>query len=302
MEQGSRELGQKDGFSTMNYSQLLKEKATEFNSIVCMGADPVLERIPIKEENIEEKISGFYKQIIDAAIAENAVPGAIKPNYAFYAQYGFPGLKALKTVCQYAKQKGIPLILDAKRGDIGKTNVAYAKEVFQFWEADCATISPFLGSDSVAPFVQWCEEKGKGIYLLNRTSNKGAAEIQNLSCNGKQFYSIISEKVVEWGKNAKGNVGAVVGATSLEEFEKIVGFFVSSKATVPLLIPGVGAQGGSGAEVTAAMKKTGYDLQLARINSSSGINYAFEKQETEDFAGAAVKVIKQLNKEIGALI
>ncbi len=283
----------------MNYSELLREKAKESGSIVCMGADPVLERIPIKNGSVEEKITNFYKQIIDAAIAEGAVPGAIKPNYAFYAQYGFEGLRALKNVCRHVKEKGIPLILDAKRGDIGKTNAAYAREVFDFWEADCVTLSPFLGQDSVAPFVQWCEEKGKGIYLLNRTSNKGAAEIQNLECDGKLFYSIISEKIVKWGTNANGNVGAVVGATSIEEFERIVGFFVQSKASVPLLIPGVGAQGGSAADVTAAMRKAGYELQLARINSSSGINYAYEKQETDDFAGAAAKAIKQLNKEIG---
>ena len=283
----------------MNYAELLKEKAEKFGSIVCMGADPVLERIPIKEGSVEEKIFSFYKQIIDAAIAENAVPGAIKPNYAFYAQHGFPGLRALKKVCEYVKEKEIPLILDAKRGDIGKTNAAYAREVFEFWEGDCATISPFLGHDSVGPFVKWCEEKGKGVYMLNRTSNKGAEEIQNLVCEGREFYSIISEKIVEWGKNANGNVGAVVGATSIEEFEKIVGFFVQSKAIVPLLIPGVGAQGGSASDVAKAMKKAGYDLSIARINSSSGINYAFEKQETEDFAGAAAKAIKELNKEIG---
>ena len=135
--------------------------------------------------------------------------------------------------------------------------------------------------------------------MLNRTSNKGAAEIQNLVCNGKEFYSIISEKIVEWGKEANGNVGAVVGATSIEEFEKIAAFYANSGTSVPLLIPGVGAQGGSASDVTAAMKKAGYDLGIARISSSSGINYAFEKQETEDFAGAAVKAIKELNKEIG---
>jgi orotidine-5'-phosphate decarboxylase len=283
----------------MNYCELLREKSDEFNSIVCMGADPVIEKIPLKEKSIEKKITKFYTGIIDAAIAEKAVPAAVKPNYAFYAQHGFEGLRALKKVCEYVKKKNIPLILDAKRGDIGKTNAAYAKEVFEFWGADCVTLSPFLGSDSVAPFVQWCEQKGKGVYLLNRTSNPGAAEIQNLVCNGKTIYSILSEKIVEWGRKANGNVGAVVGATSIAEFEKIVSFFVQSNATVPLLIPGVGAQGGSVSEVTAALKKSGYDLGIARINSSSEINYAFEKQGTQDFAGAAVKAIKQLNKEIG---
>jgi len=283
----------------MNYSEMLLESARKTGSIVCMGADPVLEKIPVKAKKTESKISKFYIEIIDAAIGGNAVPAAVKPNYAFYAQYGWEGLRALKKVCEHVKEKGIPLILDAKRGDIGKTNAAYAKEVFEFWGADCVTLSPFLGSDSVSPFMQWCEQKGKGMYLLNRTSNPGAAEIQNLICNGKEFYSIISEKIVEWGKNAHGNAGAVVGATSIAEFEKIVSFFVKSGSAVPLLIPGVGAQGGSAAEVVGAMKKAGYDLKLARINSSSEINYAYEKQGTDDFAGAAVKAIRELNRQIG---
>ncbi|MCX6798830.1 MAG: orotidine-5'-phosphate decarboxylase [Candidatus Diapherotrites archaeon] len=285
----------------MNYSEMLRDSAQKSGGIVCMGADPVLEKIPLQEKSVEKKISDFFVKIIDAAISEGAAPAAIKPNYAFYAQYGWDGLRALHRVCEYTKKNKIPLILDAKRGDIGKTNEAYAKEVFEFWGADCVTLSPFLGSDSVLPFVKWCEEKGKGVYLLNRTSNPGAAEIQNLICNRKEFYSIISEKIVEWGKNAHGNAGAVVGATSIAEFEKIVSFFVKSGAKVPLLIPGVGAQGGSAAEVTAAMKKSGYELALARINSSSGINYAYEKEKTSDFAGAAVREIKKMNKEIGAL-
>ncbi len=280
---------------------MLKESTEKFGSIVCMGADPVLERIPIKEGNTEEKISKFYSEIIDAAVAEGVVPSAIKPNYAFYAQYGFEGLRALKTVCDKVKSAEIPLVLDVKRGDIGKTNAAYARESFDFWGADCVTLSPFLGSDSVGPFVEWAEQKGKGLYLLNRTSNEGAKEIQNLVCDGKEFYSIISEKIVEWGAKANGNVGSVVGATSLEEFEKIVGFFVGSGVNVPLLIPGVGAQGGSASDVTETMKKAGYELHMARINSSSGVNYAYEKEETEDFAGAAVRAIKKLNEEIGTL-
>jgi len=283
----------------MEYSEMLNEKAREFNSIVCMGADPVLEKIPLKAGSIEERIYSFYEQIIEAAFSEEAVPAAVKPNYAFYAQYGFEGLRALKKVCEMVKEKDIPLILDAKRGDIGKTNAAYAKEVFEFWGCDCVTISPFLGTDSVMPFVKWSEEKGKGLYLFNRTSNPGGAEIQNLICGGREIYSVLSEKIVEWGKNANGNVGAVVGATSIEEFEKIAGFFVESGSRVPLLIPGVDAQGGSAQEVAAALKKAGYELGLARISSSSGINYAYESQGTDDFAGAAAKAIKELNNEIG---
>lgn len=288
------------GKRELSYAEMLEESAQRFGSIVCMGADPVLERIPIREGDAEKKISGFYRQVLEAAEAESVLPAAVKPNYAFYAQYGFPGLRALKKVCEMVKGKGIPLVLDAKRGDIGKTNAAYAREAFEFWEADCVTLSPFLGSDSIAPFAEWCRERGKGAYVLNRTSNPSASELQDLECGGKKVYMILSEKIVEWGKGT-GGMGAVVGATSPKEFEKIVSLFAESKADSPLLIPGVGAQGGSAGQVAEAMRKAGYRLGMARINSSSGINYAYEKQGTDDFAGAAVKAIKKLNSEIGSL-
>jgi len=283
----------------MNYAEVLEESTKKFNSIVCMGADPVIDRIPIKEGNNEEKIVKFYSEIIDACKSEGTVPGAIKPNYAFYAQYGFEGLRALKKVCEKVKAEGIPLVLDAKRGDIGKTSAAYGKEVYELWGSDCVTIAPYMGSDSVGPFIEWCEKEGKGVYILNRTSNPGAVELQNLQVDGKNLFVKVSEKIMEWGANANGNVGAVVGATSMQELEEICRFYAEQEQKVPLLIPGVGAQGGSAAEVTEVLKKTGYELGIVRINSSSGINYAYEKAGTEDFAGAAVKAIKELNKEIG---
>ncbi len=281
----------------MGYADLLRETTEKNKSIVCMGADPVLDKIPLKG-GPEEQISSFYEQILEAASSENTLPGAIKPNIAFYAQYGFEGLRALKKVIAKAKEVGLPVILDAKRGDIGKTSAAYAEEVFGFWGADCVTLAPYMGQDSVGPFIKWCEEKGKGAYILNRTSNEGAKELQNLEIEGRKLYEIVAEKIVEWGSNAEGNVGAVVGATSPAEMEELCKFFVEKKAKMPLLIPGVGAQGGSAEEVTSILKKTGMDIAIQRINSSSGINFAYEKEGTTDFAGAAVKAIKELNKEI----
>lgn len=281
----------------MNYIDLLRNSANGFKSIVCMGADPLVEKIPL-EGSVEEKISKFYSDIIDACISENVVPAAVKPNYAFYAQYGFEGLRALKTVCEKVKASKIPLILDGKRGDIGKTSAAYAKELFDFWDADAVTLAPYMGSDSVGPFIEYCEQKGKGCYILNRTSNKGAVDLQNLIVEGKPLFLKVSEKIVEWGSKANGNVGAVVGATSLNELEQISAYYASTNKKVPLLIPGVGSQGGSAKEVTEILKKTNNELAIQRINSSSEINYAYQKQETDDFAGAAVKAIKQLNDEI----
>jgi len=282
----------------MNYAEMLKESAEKNKSIVCMGADPALEKIElvVKNGSIEEKISKFYSEIIDACIAENAVPAAVKPNYAFYAQYGFEGLRALKKVCEKVKDAGIPLILDGKRADIGNTSDAYAKELFDFWNADCATIAPYMGSDSVGPFIKYCEEKGKGVYILNRTSNAGAADLQNLMVEGKPLFLKTAEKIVEWGSKANGSVGAVVGATSTLELQQLAEFFASKK--VPLLIPGVGKQGGSAEEVVKILKASGSELAIHRINSSREINYAFEKAATQDFAGAAVKAIKELNTQI----
>ncbi|MDP6670862.1 MAG: orotidine-5'-phosphate decarboxylase [archaeon] len=285
----------------MNYVDLLIRSSDETKSIVCMGADPVLDRIPIDKGGIEGKITRFYEEILEACQSEGALPAAVKPNYAFYAQYGFDGLKALKKVCEKVKEKKIPLVLDAKRGDIGKSSAAYAREAFDFWEADCETIAPYMGTDSVMPFIEKTIGKEQGVYILNRTSNPGASDFQDIVSDGKKNFQIVSESIVKWSETALGNVGAVVGATSMEELGEVVEHFVKSGKQIPLLIPGVGAQGGSGADVAAALRKASYNLKLARINSSSGINYAYEKQETDDFAGAAAKAIKKLNEEIGQL-
>ena len=282
----------------MEYAEFLKKSAEEKKSIACVGMDPVLDRIPVKGKNAEETIIEFYSEMLEAFNSENVWPAAFKPNYAFYAQYGFEGLRALKKVIELVNGTGIPLIFDGKRGDIGKTSKAYAVEAFDFWKADALTVSPFLGKDSVGPFMDKAKELGKGLYMLNRTSNPGAVEFQNLEVEGKPFYMKTSEKIAEWNGECKGT-GAVIGATSLSELEEILNFYVSAKTTVPLLIPGVGAQGGSAEETVATLKKVNYPLYLARINSSSGINFAYEKAGTGDYAGAAAKALKKLNSEIG---
>ncbi len=282
----------------MSYTRKLIETAKSQNSVLCLGMDPVLEKIPVKDET-EKSIVKFYTDIVDAALGEKAGIGAVKPNYAYFAQYGFPGLRALKQVMEKCKQH-YPVILDAKRGDIGTSSAAYAKECYEFWEADCVTLSPYMGSDSLSPFLKYSEQ-GKGAYVLCRTSNKGASDFQSLDVGQKDepLYMGVARKILEWHRDG---TGAVVGATAPEELEKIEWLFADSGKLVPLLIPGVGSQGGSASEVAKMLR--GIDpanFAIHRINSSSGVNYAYEKQGTDDYAGAAMREIKKLNSEIGRI-
>ena len=281
----------------MSYVDDLRERSKKVKSIVCMGIDPVIEKIPIKGEP-RQVIEGFYLDILKEMNKRDLYPAVIKPNIAYFEQYGFDGLNALKTIISQYKSSGIPTLLDAKRGDIGKTSTAYAKSAYEFWDSDAVTIAPYMGSDSVEPFIEWCE-KGKGVYILCRTSNKGAADLQDLKVDGVPVYMKLAENILKWHKPG---VGAVVGATYLEELEEISRFFVESKKEVPLLIPGVGSQGGSAGEVVEVLKKTNNDILIHRINSSSGINYAYMKEDTSDYATAAVDALETLNKEIGPLV
>jgi len=262
-----------------------------------MGIDPVLERIPVKERDIEKKIVKFYSTILNALKAGGKSAGiaAVKPNYAFFAQYGFPGLRALKKIIDIYRKDYI-VLLDAKRADIGNTSKAYAKEMFDFWQADSATVNPYLGYDSLEPFFEYCK-KGKGIYVLVRTSNEGAKEFQNLAVGNEPFYLKVAQAVIKW--NIRG-VGTVVGAPSTVEMQDTVNFF-NSKARqlrVPFLIPGVDKQGGSAAEVARILKQDKETIALHRINASSSINYAYEESNAKDYAEAAVKAIIKLNREI----
>jgi len=271
-------------------------RAKKANSIVCMGMDPVIEKIPIKGDSCQV-IEEFYINILKEMNIRNSHPAIIKPNIAYFEQYGFSGLNALKSIISQYKSSGIPILLDAKRGDIGKTSTAYARSVFEFWDSDAVTIAPYMGTDSVEPFIEWCE-KEKGVYILCRTSNKGAVDLQDLKVDGVPVYRKLAENIIRWHKPG---VGAVVGATYLDELEEISRFFVDSKKEVSLLIPGVGSQGGSAGEVVDVLRKTNNDILIHRINSSSGINYAYIEKNISDYAKAAVDALENLNKEIGPL-
>ena len=281
----------------MSYLDHLRVRAKKAKSIVCMGMDPIIEKIPIKGEPCRI-IEEFYIHILKEMNIRNSHPAIIKPNIAYFEQYGIDGLNALKSIISQYKSSGIPILLDAKRGDIGKTSTAYAKSVFEFWDSDAVTIAPYMGSDSVEPFIEWCDQE-KGVYILCRTSNKGAVDLQDLKVDGVPVYMKLAENIIRWHKPG---VGAVVGATYLEELEEISRFFVESKKEIPLLIPGVGSQGGSAGEVVEVLIKTKNDILIHRINSSSGINYAYIEKNTSDYATAAVDALETLNQDIGPLV
>ena len=271
----------------MSYLNSLKEKAKNSGNILCMGIDPVLEKIPI-DKDPQEAIDEFYTEILHAIDSSNIEIPSVKPNIAFFEQYGFEGLRALKSIIAKYKEKDIDVILDAKRGDIGKTSEAYATSVFKFWNADAVTLHPYLGHDSVKPFLG----KNKGVYILNRTSNETAKELQNQKIGDVPVYKKVSELIVKWHEEG---LGSVVGATYPEELKDISKYFAHSKKKIPLLIPGVGAQGASPRKIIDILKEVQDDkVYLHRINSSSAINYAYLEQKTDDYAGAAVKEIKKL--------
>ena len=168
----------------------------------------------------------------------------------------------------------VPIILDAKRGDISTSSFKYAEEVFDSWRADATTVSPYMGYDSVLPFREDFAEKG--VYVLNRTSNKGARDLQNLDLSsGMTIYKEVARQIVSYAREYPGT-GAVVGATSLKELKELADFYVAN-TQVALLIPGVGSQGGSAREVIACLKDSSYDMSLVRINSSSGLTFPWKK-------------------------
>ena len=202
------------------------EKAQEKNrSLLCVGLDPQPELMPIKD------VAGFGRAIIEAT---SDLVSAYKPNLAFYEALGLEGLRALEKTLSFIPPS-IPVIGDAKRGDVGHSALAYARALFEVWGFDAATVSPYLGYDSLEPFLEY---KERGVFLLARTSNPGAGDFQELSFQGVPLYEQIALKAREW--NRYGNIGLVAGATFSEGLRKL-------RQLCPdmlLLIPGIGAQGG----------------------------------------------------------
>ena len=263
----------------------LKASALERKTVLCFGMDPVMEKINIGSATgaVEERIEPFFHEITDRLLEENAI-AAIKPNYAFFAQYGFDGLYVLKNIILRYRNK-IPVILDGKRGDIGKTSEAYAREAFDFWGADALTVSPYMGEDSVKPFLR----EGKLVYMLCRTSNPGAGDFQELRCGERFLYEHVAQKAAVWG------TGLVVGATS-DSIKRIAKITKAIGKEVPMLIPGIGSQGGD-LEMVLGVLGSGPGLPIHRINASSSIAYAYQKTGGNP-ADAALAEARKLNETI----
>jgi orotidine-5'-phosphate decarboxylase len=260
----------------MKFIEKLKSASSKNNSLLCVGLDTELEKIPKFLLQGKDPIFAFNQAIIDST---KDLVCAYKPNLAFYEACGIKGLEALKKTCEYIP-RDIPIILDAKRGDIGNTSKMYAKAIFEEFKTDGVTLSPYLGEDSLSPFLEY---EDKCSFILCLTSNPGAKDFQLLSFDGKSLYKIVAEKVLSWNK--KENCGLVVGATYPEQLKEIR----EIAQDLPILIPGVGAQKGDvGLTVKYGTDKNG---DLAIINSSRGIIYASSEK---DFTQAAREEAKKL--------
>ncbi len=280
----------------------LIQKIQETGSPIVVGLDPMLKFIPehilrAAFEQYGETLQGaaeavwqYNKGIVDAVC--DLVP-AVKPQIAMYEQFGIDGLAAFQKTADYCKEKGLVVIGDIKRGDIGSTSEAYAAahlgkvnvgtHRYAAFDEDFATVNPYMGADSVKPFLKVCQEENKGIFVLVKTSNPSSGEFQDRLIGGRPLYELVGEKVAEWGASCMGSsysqVGAVVGATYPEQ-GKILRR-IMPKAYI--LVPGYGAQGGKGADLVHFFNDDGLG---AIINSSRGIIAAWQQEKYAAFGAA----------------
>ena len=300
----------------------LVERIKKLEAPIVVGLDPTLNFVPkfILNKAINEKcetleaaadaIFEFNKKIVDAVY--DLIP-AVKPQIAMYEQFGIPGLMAYKQTVDYCHEKGLLVIGDAKRGDIGSTSTAYAighlgkvkigsTEIAPI-DTDFLTINPYMGSDSVVPFVEECKKNDKGLFILVKTSNPSSGEFQDQKVGKKAVYELVGKKVDEWGaelvKNGYSDVGAVVGATYPEMGEVLRE--IMPKAYI--LVPGYGAQGGTAAELKPFFNKDGLG---AIVNSSRGIIAAYKQEKyaeygAEGFAEAARAAVIDMKNDIASI-
>lgn len=258
----------------------------EIGKCVCIGLDSDAAKIP--GPAAPQHVVTFNKRII---FETHNIVGAYKPNLAFYEARGSEGLDNLRSTISYINQVAphVPVIGDGKRADIGNTNDGYVSFLFDWLGVDAVTLSPYLGGEALAPFLK---RKDKGVFILCRTSNPGAGEFQDLICDDKPLYQHVAQHVAD-GWNTRRNCGLVVGATypdELRQVRKIVG-------DMPILIPGIGAQGGDlEATIKAGKGKTSPAML---INSSRGIIFA---SEGKDFAEAARRETEKLHQAITACL
>ena len=282
----------------------LIEKIRETNAPVVVGLDPMLSYIP---QMIMAKAMGEYGESLEAAaeavwqfnkaIVDNLydlIP-AVKPQIAMYEQFGVPGLAVYEKTVAYCQEKGLIVIGDIKRGDIGSTSAAYAaghlgsvqvgSRSFSGFHEDFATVNPYLGSDGVKPFLDVCQKENKGIFVLVKTSNPSSGEFQDQKIDGVPLYELVGRKVAEWGEDLSGScgyssVGAVVGATYPEMGKELRRIMPHSY----ILVPGYGAQGGTAEDLKPFFNEDGLG---AIVNSSRGIICAYKNEKYKAFGEAA---------------
>ncbi len=268
----------------LGFHRKLQQAWLTSGSLLCVGLDPDVGKLPTHVATADDSITAFCTAIVDATAPFCC---AFKPQIAYFASIGAE--RQLETICRYIAERYPQhvLVLDAKRGDIGSTAEHYAREAFERYGADAVTINPYLGTDSVEPFLRY---EGKGAIILCRTSNPGGDELQSLLVDGRPLYTHIAERVADqWSR--LGECALVVGATYAQELaavRQIVG-------DLPLLVPGIGAQGGDvRATVEAGQTANGCGLM---ISSSRAVLYASNGQ---DFADAAARVASDTNHEINS--
>jgi orotidine-5'-phosphate decarboxylase len=268
----------------MDFLQKLDAAVDKNDSLLCVGLDPDIAKLPAAARDAAAPLFAFNKAIIDATAD---LVCAFKPNSAFYEGRGAAGIEELKQTCDYLRDKypDIPVILDFKRGDIGNTNEHYAAFAFEYLGVDAVTVQPYQGRAAVQPFL---DRTDKGVIILCKTSNEGSGEFQDLETGGGKLYMQVAARVAkEW--NANGNCLLVVGATYPEELAGVRGLV----GDMTLLVPGIGAQGGD-VEATLRAGLDGRGRGLI-INSSRAILYA---SSGDDFADAARQAATKARDEI----
>ena len=264
----------------MTFLEKLEKSITQNNSLLCVGLDPDPDKLPPHLANEDDPILSFTRQIIDATAD---LVAAYKPNFAFFGALGEGGWSTLKATLEHVPSS-IPVIIDAKVGDIGNTAERYACMFFDELGADALTVNPYMGQDAVLPFLK---HQDKGVFLLCLTSNKGADDFEKQRLDDGLLYERVARKAQEWSR--AGNCGLVVGATQPEAIAGIRAI----APDMPFLVPGVGAQGGDlEAAVGHGQDASGRGML---INASRAVLYA---SDGEDFAGAARQVAWQLREDI----
>ncbi|MEK6275184.1 MAG: orotidine-5'-phosphate decarboxylase [Actinomycetota bacterium] len=290
------------------FGDRLAEAVERKRSQLIVGLDPVTDLLPVElagaahlgRSEAADAFSRFCRGVIDA-VAQYAV--GVKPQLAFFEALGSEGMRALEDVCAYARTAGLIVLADAKRGDIGSTARAYATAYLEPRDgqpplADAITVSPYLGRDSIEPFLAACRREGAGIFCLVKTSNEGVADIQDLALSdGSPLWQHVARLVAEWGEDLVGerglsSVGAVVGATH----PRAVGEARKLLPRAVLLLPGVGAQGASAADVARAFTS---GPASALVAASRSVLYAFRTAD-DDWRSAAAAEAARLKSEVWA--